>query len=385
MKESILHNWWRMKLIRPLNLSTVQNQVIRIIDFGTYNLLHNGPDFSSAIIEIDGVILHGSIEMHVRASDWYRHKHQFDLNFNNVILHVVYEYDQDVYIGNNLLSTLLLNQTILYPSDSLNRENISCKSWLSSIPVEQLELWIENGFQHRLQLKTELWIKQSNNQNQLSILYKLIVMSFGMPSNQIPLEEIAERVKVQFITKYQIHLKVLIYGVAGFTDQLTETEKANWIFLQKHLDLKPIPFTLWKTKGMYPKNSPIALIDKLISFLTHVNIFELNTLCINRKINTKTDLLRLKKRLNLPKSLAEKLIINAILPYYFILNQDVETLTKLYTYLPKEKNYITEKWKQFEIIATNSMESQALLEIYNDFCSKKKCLSCVIGKYVLNK
>ena len=50
--------------------------------------------------------------MHVRSSDWYRHKHHLDDNYNNVILHVVYINDKQVIQNGVRLPTLELKNHI---------------------------------------------------------------------------------------------------------------------------------------------------------------------------------------------------------------------------------------------------------------------------------
>ena len=67
-----------------------------------------GPDFSCGIVEIDDLVFYGSIEIHVKSSDWYRHQHQNDSAYNNVILHVVYEYDKPIFQNGVLLPTIEL-------------------------------------------------------------------------------------------------------------------------------------------------------------------------------------------------------------------------------------------------------------------------------------
>jgi hypothetical protein len=56
-----------------------------------------GPDFFQAHIHIDNTLWVGNVEIHLRSSDWFAHKHEQDTNYDNVILHVVWEDDLPVY------------------------------------------------------------------------------------------------------------------------------------------------------------------------------------------------------------------------------------------------------------------------------------------------
>ena len=112
MTEKYLHFIWKNKRIPPIDIQLFDQQLITVIDFGEYNKNNCGPDFTNGCIDIDGVKLHGHIEMHVMSSDWYKHKHQFDSNFNNVILHVVYENDIDIVQDGVKLQVLELKSHI---------------------------------------------------------------------------------------------------------------------------------------------------------------------------------------------------------------------------------------------------------------------------------
>ena len=63
---------------------------IRILSAGRHNF-SDGPDFLQASFMADGKLCTGDIEIHFRASDWYAHKHQFDKNYNDCVLHIVFQ------------------------------------------------------------------------------------------------------------------------------------------------------------------------------------------------------------------------------------------------------------------------------------------------------
>ena len=95
LREDFLHYLWRMKLFNLEDLKTVEDVPIEIIEFGEYNT-NAGPDFLNARIKIGDTLWAGNVEMHIKSSEWLKHKHQDDKAYDNVILHVVYQNDQDI-------------------------------------------------------------------------------------------------------------------------------------------------------------------------------------------------------------------------------------------------------------------------------------------------
>ncbi|PTS98960.1 DUF2851 domain-containing protein, partial [Flavobacterium sp. HMWF030] len=100
MKEDFLHYLWRFKKFDALNLRTTQNEIITIVKTGDYLEL-SGPDFFNAQIKIGNQKWAGNIEIHIKSSDWYVHGHEKDPAYDNVILHVVWEHDTEIFGKNN--------------------------------------------------------------------------------------------------------------------------------------------------------------------------------------------------------------------------------------------------------------------------------------------
>ena len=111
MKEAYLHYIWKTKSILFKRQKLINQEQFELIDPGFYNT-ESGPDFFNGSVKIDGVIWRGNIEIHINSSDWYAHNHQFDKAYNNVILHVVYNYDRPVFIEDRELPTLELKSLI---------------------------------------------------------------------------------------------------------------------------------------------------------------------------------------------------------------------------------------------------------------------------------
>ena len=110
MRESWLHYLWKTKRL-PLELKLVSGEVLQVIHPG-YSSTESGPDFFNAQLQIGDLIWSGAVEIHIKSSDWFAHRHQFDATYSNVILHVVYEHDKEVRVQGERLPVLELKSII---------------------------------------------------------------------------------------------------------------------------------------------------------------------------------------------------------------------------------------------------------------------------------
>ena len=92
MTERLLQFIWQFQYFNKNELITDADETVQVIFPGKYNT-DQGPDFSDAKIKIGKTLWAGTIELHIKTSDWKKHNHQSDKNYNNVILHVVWEED----------------------------------------------------------------------------------------------------------------------------------------------------------------------------------------------------------------------------------------------------------------------------------------------------
>ena len=70
---------------------------------------NQGADFTDSKIKLGNTTWAGSIELHILASDWNKHKHSADKNYKNVILHVVWNNDAELNLP---FSTLVLQDKV---------------------------------------------------------------------------------------------------------------------------------------------------------------------------------------------------------------------------------------------------------------------------------
>src|SRR5690606_41740728 len=50
---------------------------------------------------------------------------------------------------------------------------------------------------------------------------------------------------------------------------------------------------------------------------------------------------------------------------------------------PPEKNFITRIWDSLLLRSRSGLDSQGLIEQYNELCTHKKCLNCPVGAELL--
>ena len=160
MKEDFLHNLWKFKKFDSLNLKTFNGEITTILSVGQYLEL-SGPDFFNAQITIGNQKWAGNIEIHLKSSDWYVHHHERDAAYENVILHVVWEHDTEIFRKNNTeIPVLELKKYVdaltiaNYQSLMLQKSWIFCEKQIKEIDSFLLENWQERLFFERLERKS---------------------------------------------------------------------------------------------------------------------------------------------------------------------------------------------------------------------------------------
>ena len=256
VSEKLLHFIWQHQYLQNTVLSTDDGEELQIINQGTYNT-NQGPDFLDATIQIGDIKLIGNIELHINSSDWKAHQHQTDLNFNTVILHIVWNNDTEVFNQKgNLIPQLSISN--LVPKILLNRyrelmdapEQIPCTKHLSSINSLIWSNWKERLTIERLEEKTTkilLQFEESNNHWE-EVLWWSIAYSYGLKLNAELFSQVAKTIPVNMLARNKTHpikIEALLFGQANllnkkFVDIYPQMLQEEYQFLQKRDKLKPV-------------------------------------------------------------------------------------------------------------------------------------------------
>ncbi len=419
MKESILHYIWFSKLYDKRDLHTTDNEPVEVVHTGTPNS-DAGPDFFNAKIKIGNTLWAGNVEIHIKSSDWYKHHHQTDSNYDNVILHVVKEADTDIKQSKGeKIPQLQLNipQHILNNYGTLvqSQKWISCEDKVSTVDEILIYSFIEKMLIERLKTKTEaieVLLKDSEN-NWEQAFYISLARSFGFGLNSDAFERLARKTPLSILAKHKdqiFQLEALLLGQAGFLeesqiDDYHNNLKKEYTFLQKKYQLKSLKKADWKYLRLRPDNFPIIRIvqfAQLIHYSNHLfsKIIELKNLKELRQLLqfSVSEYWQKHYSFGKPSTFSRKrmgrnsvdiLIINTIVPYLFLYslknNITSNRALELLKELPPEENNIIRKWKKQGIEVENAGQTQALLHIYKNYCTDKKCFRCTIGHKVLTQ
>jgi len=90
----------------------------------------------------------------------------------------------------------------------------------------------------------------------------------------------------------------------------------------------------------------------------------------------------------LTNSFIDLLLINTIIPIKFMYlksmgKSDFSGVLSIIEQIHPEKNTIISKFNELKIESPNSLKSQALLQLKNEYCNKQRCLQCAIGSAIL--
>jgi len=387
MKEKYLHYLWNSNSILFQNQRLVHGETFRIIDKGTYNL-GSGPDFLNASVEIEDIIWHGAIEFHIKSSDWYHHNHQNDSAYDETILHIVLENDKEVIQNNRLIPTLEIHELIedthfrKFNDVEVIKNPIVCSSNIKDVEPIYLELLKSNVLISRLKRKVEVY---ESNFFKNQVLYSLLAKSFGKKVNDQQMLSLTSYLPYKLLQKENFErVEVMIKGVSGLFNQIYP----RFEYYKQKYDLYQMEPYLWKKKGLRPTSFPENQLERLI-LLLKARFIE-NFSCDDSVEEILYQVESCCESINYLKG-ANSIMMNAIIPFIWWYGQKLhnenykEKALELLEQLPSEKNEIINKWKNTGIEIKKAYDSQALLEIYNEFCSKKQCLNCIVGKQLLNR
>jgi Protein of unknown function (DUF2851) len=417
MNEQFLQFVWQHRYFDQSELYTISNEPVIVIDPGTHNT-NQGPDFSGARIRLGETEWAGNVELHVQTADWLRHGHQHDKQYQNVILHVVWEHSEPVELGIPVLElqgrvpAYLKKQVIEWMDNQLP---IPCVQELHMSGIQLTDNWKEILVRERLSRKS---VEINDQLRQLKghweeVFWWLIARNFGVTVNSDAFGEMARSLPLTLITRHKNQIQqveALLLGQCGllnekFSDPYVRLLQKEYQFLRDKYKLRQIK-TPVQFLRMRPGNFPTIRLAQL-AMLIHESIHlfsKIKELKIAREVEqlflvTANDFWHYHYRLGNTSAYVEKtlgnkmiqnLLINTVIPSLFTYGQymkDDRYVEKAMRWLEEtepEKNNIIRIFQQEGITVKNATDTQALLELKKNYCDKRRCLECEIGMKLLS-
>lgn len=421
--EKLMQYVWKHRLWRSEDMVTNTGKKVRVVDPGLLNT-DAGPDFFNAKIEIDGHMWVGNVEMHYRATDWKRHRHDSDKAYDSVILHVVAKDDAPVRRTNGEL----IPQLVLEVSPQFNADyaslvgatiEVPCATKIKQVPHLTIVEWVEGLAFERLHGKVERihQLLDSFNGSWEDVCYVTLARNFGFGINNDAFERLARRTPLRLLGKHSdsvLQIEALLFGQAGMLDaQKPGMDSYNnqlcteYAFLSNKFQLTPMEKESWKLFRIRPQNFPYRRIAMLAQFI------EGGFRMMNRILEAEGEkemraLFEVelsgywtkhytfgkpneRATATLSRSSIDIILINTVAPLLYAYGEltgnyeMTDKAIKLLEDLRAESNSIVSHFVAYGIDCPDALTSQALVQLKREYCDARKCIYCKIGHHLLSK
>lgn len=415
MQEEFLHHIWQFQRMDTCPLRTTQGDELQVVKPGSY-LKTSGPDFFNAQIIIGNQKWAGNIEIHNKSSDWYLHNHHEDQSYDNVILHVVWENDVDIYRKDNSIIPVLeisnfVSKKALFKYSKLKERKswINCENNILDVSDFVLKNWQEKLYLERLEKRSEEIQKclEFSKNDWEAVFFWFLAKNFGLNVNGDSFFQMAKSIPFEIIRKESFdpqNLEALFYGTLTMLESYEDTYGRGlyirWEYLKQKYNLKDHIVTKVEYYKLRPDNFPTIRLSQLAQlYAKHQNLFsksialsstndfyKLFDVGVEKYWEThyQFDRLSVCKKKLLSKSFIDLLMINTIVPFKFLYDRSFgketfEDSIKILEEIKPEKNVIVDKFIAIGVKSDNAFQSQALIELKKKYCDLGKCLTCSIG------
>lgn len=423
--EQLIHYVWKHKLFPLVGLKTTDGQDVEVIDPGLHN--HDaGPDFFNAKVKIGGTMWVGNVEIHDRSSDWFLHRHDRDVAYNNVILHVAEAIDVDVKTQQGEYPPQMRLQV---PTDVREHyeellatdEYPACYRIIPQLSRLMIHSWMSALQTERLEQKTELIaqrVKECDGSWEAAYFVTL-ARNYGFGINGDAFELWAKHIPLQSVAHHRdnlMQIEALFLGQAGLLEAVSLPERyhhqalndsyfielrSEYQYLAHKFGLQAMDVNQWRFLRLRPQNFPHIRIAQLARLYYEQRaglsqLLECETIKQVRQLLAtqvtpywETHYLfgeestRSEKKLSVASLNLQ--VINTVCPILFAFGKHKNAekyCERAFDFLDKlkvENNHIVRMWKEVGLKVDTAGDSQALIQLKKAYCDRKDCLRCRIG------
>jgi hypothetical protein len=416
------------------DLETEDNGLVKILYPGRIND-DSGADFRDAVIQTEHGLLTGDIEIHIRSSYWWAHRHHLDPLYNRVILHVVYWHDmaKSVRLENGKsVPTLALERLFtasgghILPAVSA----IPCRRAGERRDISVILGVLDKAGEQRFQSRAAGFQTVASPAEAGQALYCGIMGALGYAKNKHPMMALACRMPLRRLetmvaaekpdSEYLAICQAMLTGTAGLLPsqrarQLVDDPNDGWIDGLERLwaatgEVVTMSERDWQFFRVRPGNFPARRIAAMSRLLLRYRGEGLLTGLIGEfyKLPVDGGHRRLEEALiiegedgrrtvgkgesvRLGRARAADIVINVLLPFAVAWGQVnscpelAEKAGDLYRHYPALTTNTLERHmcRQFGIdgnMVNTARRQQGLLHIFKTLCSVGGCQSCPMNQ-----
>ena len=436
ISEKLITHIWQHQLVT--NLVTDAGEQLQIIHPGrTSN--DSGCDFRDAAFAIDGKVIKGDIELHVKSSQWYSHGHHRDPKYNNIVLHVVMWHDSQppalLQNGKSVptvcLSSFLSNSLneLSHRADLPRYPLASCPAAMRHSNSESLNKLLTAAGEERFAAKITSFQKALNKEEAGQVLFRGIARALGYAKNTEPCEELTNRLRLSFLKRVEPKTNAAkqawILGTAGLlpsqrprlrhrliedgeiekletiwqSSGVAETMKeADWCFFRVRPDNFPtrrliaLSYILVRYRKSGLLQGILKLVKKTPPQAEHRWLENGLTIASQGYWANRFDFGVAKKRSSalLGQEKAAEIAMNIILPFAYAWGEIAaepklkKKVAEIYHHYPKlGDNELTRYMKQQLLlkpdVALSACQRQGLIHIFKTYCRHRNCTECPVA------
>ena len=403
--EKLLHYLWKHRILPLKALQTTDGREVDVIDVGMHNS-NQGPDFFNAKIKLDGTLWAGSVEIHLKSSDWFRHGHEQDARYNNTILHVVQNADCEVKTEDGSQPAQL--ELSIPPQISKHYQELCdtddyprCHRMIPFLDTMKVHGWMDALLAERLTERSGKVMErvESTQGDWEKATFVTLARNFGFGLNGDAFERWAKRIPLMAVGKHRdslFQIKAIFLGMAGLIGEIGQDDgKEEEKRMQQEFDYLRHKFQLpepmlakdWKYMRTRPQNFPHIRVLQLAR-LYQSGKAQMSALIEAKDVKALQEALTTEGTSRLSRNL---IIVNTVVPLLYSYGmhlQDqglMDRAIRLLEQLPAENNYILRQWEACGLKVKHAADSQALIQLKSKYCDRHDCLRCRFGYEYLKK
>lgn len=414
LHKDLMMMMWQMRLPNSSPLVTLFSEKIVVLSYGEEDL--ESSSYINCKVEIGDVVYTGAV-VFMQTTDSAK------FFGGTPILNISNRDDELLFdlMGNPIAQAVMrvpISAAELFDTITTRSKSFSCGYYISQYETIKRVSLFTNLFIERLKRKSQeiFQIHESVDKDWNRALYIVLFRTMGGNANKLAFQTLAMKIPLQAISREAnsiISIEALLLGTSGLldlypNDKYTMTLREEYDHLARKYSITPMNNLDWSLARQNPLNHPVLRIVQLAKLITSRH-FLLDSIL---SCTTKEDVYRLfcveasdywvshfvpgrevdrNSAKSIGKEKAELLGINFVGPMKFAYSdylgdeEQKEKVIDLLENLGVERNRITKGWRYSGVKMESAFDSQAMIQLYNEYCKKRGCGECSVGRKLIKE